>query len=138
MARRFIERLKAHNENPNTHHMLAHAALSLGMHISEEDKMIFAFISTPYMLLAPAFAVEAELCIELNGNGTGGSVQEFVDLLAFVVPDCRGSFHVWGTAITPDKCESEQFFTQFYILLLKGFNHMLKDFVPKILAQIWG
>ena len=24
-------------------------------------------------------------------------VQEFVDLLAFVVPDCRGEFHVWET-----------------------------------------
>ena len=66
--------------------------------------MIFACISTPYMLLAPAYAVQAELCVELNGDGTGGFVQEFVDLLAFVVPDCRGSFHVWGTAITSDFC----------------------------------
>ena len=55
------------------------------------------------MLLATAYAVKAELCKELNWDGTGGFVQEFVDLLAFVVPDCRGSFHVWGTAITPDK-----------------------------------
>ena len=48
-------------------------------------------------------AVEAKLRVELNRDSTGGFVQEFVDLLAFVVPDCRGSFHVWGTAITPDK-----------------------------------
>ena len=31
MAHRFKERLKEHNENPDTHHMLAHEALSLGM-----------------------------------------------------------------------------------------------------------
>ena len=130
MARRFSERLRLHNENPRTNHLPPHDALSLGMHISEEDVMLFACISTPFMLLAPAYAIEAQLCVELNGDCTGGFVQEFVDLLAFVVPDCRGSFHVWGTALTPDKCESEQFFTQFYILLLKGFNHMLKDFIP--------
>lgn len=50
MARLFTERLKTHNENPNTHYMLGHEALSLGMHISEEDKMIFACTSTLYML----------------------------------------------------------------------------------------
>ena len=82
------------------------------------------------MLLATAYAVKAELCEELNWDGTGGFVQEFVDLLAFVVPDCRGSFHVWGTAITPDKCKREQFFMQLYILSLKGFNDMLQDYVP--------
>ena len=83
--------------------MLEHElkALSLGMRISEKDKKIFACISTPYMLLASAYAVEAELCLEI-GDGTGGFIQEFVGLLALVVPDCRGSFHVWGTAITPD------------------------------------
>lgn len=52
--------------------------------------------------LAPAYAVEAQLW--LNGDCMRGFVQEFVDLLVFVVPDCRGSFHIWGTAITPDKC----------------------------------
>ena len=85
-ASQFTERLKVHNENPNTHHMLA-------------------CISTQYMLLATAYAVEAELCSEpeLNWDCMGGIVQEFVDLLAFVVPYCRGLFHVWGFAITPDK-----------------------------------
>ena len=78
-----------------------------------------------------AYAIEAQLCIELNGDGTGGFVQEFVDLLAFVVPDCRGSFHVWVTALTPDKSESEQFFTQFYILSSsRDSNTYLKDFIP--------
>ena len=36
------------------------------------------------------------------------------------------------SAITSDKVQEKQFFTQFpnfHILLLKGFNHMLKDFV---------
>ena len=83
------------------------------------------------MLLAPAYAIKVQLFVELNGDGTRGFVQEFVNLLAFVVPDCRGSFHVWGTGLTPDKCKSEQFFTQFYILLLKGFNHLFKDFTPR-------
>ena len=73
------------------------------MHINEEDVMLFACISTPFMLLALAHAIKAQLCVELNGDCTGGFVQEFVDLLAFVVPDCRGSFHVWGTALTHDK-----------------------------------
>ena len=75
MASRFTERfkLKAQTENPNTHHMIANEALSLGMHISHEDKMIFACLSTQYMLLTPAYAVEAELWVdsELNEYGTG-------------------------------------------------------------------
>ena len=57
------------------------------MHISEEDAMLLACISTPFMLLTPAYAIEAQLCVELNGDCTGGFVQEFVDLLAFFVPD---------------------------------------------------
>ena len=109
MARRFLKRLLLHKENPRTNHLPSHDALSLGMDISEEDVMLFTCISTPFMLLAPAYAIEAQLFVELNGDGTWGFVQEFVNLLAFVVPDCRGSLHVWGTALTPDKCESEQF-----------------------------
>ena len=34
------------------------------------------------------------------------------------------------SAITPDKCQNKQFFMQIHILLLKVFNHMLKDLVP--------
>ena len=92
--------------------------------------MSFACRSTEYMLLATAYAVEAKLCSELNWDCMGDIVQEFVDLLAFIVSYCRGSFHAWGFAITPDKCHSKHFFTQFYFLLLKGFNHILKDLVP--------
>ena len=104
MASRFSKRLQVHNENPRTNHLPPHDALSLGMHISEEDMMLLACISTPFMLLAPANAIEVPICVELNGDCTRGFVQEFVYLLAFVVPDCSGSFHVWGTALTPDKC----------------------------------
>ena len=71
------------------------------MHINEEDVMLFACISTPFMLLALAHAIKAQLCVELNGDCTGGFVQEFVDLLAFVVPDCRGSFHVFMCGALP-------------------------------------
>ena len=57
-----------------------------------------------------SMCIKEQLCVELNGDGTGGFIQEFVYLLAFIVPDCRGSSHVWGTALTPDKCGSEQLF----------------------------
>ena len=66
--------------------------------------MLFTCISTPFLLLFSAYAIEVQLSIELNGDSTGGFIQELVSLLAFVVQDCSGSFHVWGTALTPDKC----------------------------------
>ena len=71
MARRFSERLQLHNENPRTNHLPLHDALSIGMHISEEDVMLFACSSTPFLLPAPAYAIEAQLCVELNGDCTG-------------------------------------------------------------------
>ena len=107
IAGRSSERLRLNNENSLTNHLAPHDALSLGMHISEEDVMLFACISTPFLLLFPTYALEAQLYVELNGECTRGFVQEFVDLPAFVVPDFRGCFHRCGTASTPDNCESE-------------------------------
>ena len=37
-----------HNENLKTHHLAPHDVLSLGMHISKEDMMLFACISMPF------------------------------------------------------------------------------------------
>ena len=51
-------------------------------------------------------------CTEWRQNR--GFIEEFVDLLAYVMLDCCGcSFHVswWSTALTTDKCEIEQLFT---------------------------
>ena len=61
MARLFSERLLLHNENPRINHLPPYEALSLGMHISKEDMMLFTCISTPFMLLAPAYAIKAQL-----------------------------------------------------------------------------
>ena len=66
LACRFSERLILHNQN----HTAQHEAVSLGMHISEEDKMVFTCISTQYMLFASADAVKAQLCVKLNGDST--------------------------------------------------------------------
>ena len=49
MTRRFSERLQLHKENQRTNHLPPHDALSLGMHISEKDVMLFACISTLFM-----------------------------------------------------------------------------------------
>ena len=64
------------------------------------------------------------------GTAPGDSFRNLstCDLLVFVVPDCSESFHV-GHCL--DSWQIRQFYiTQFYFLLLKGFNHMLKDAVP--------
>ena len=91
------------------------------------------------MLLAPAYSREAQLCVEINADGTMGLFNTLFTSFhfhTFVVPGCKVSFLVWGTATTPNKCKSEQFSTQFYILLLKGVNHMLKDFPVSEACQL--
>ena len=57
-------------------------------------------------------------------------VQEFVKLLAFIVPISGELSWVFSCVGHCLDCESQRFFTLLYILLLKGFNHMLKDFIP--------
>ena len=59
MARRFSERLRLHNENPRTNHLAPHHTLSLGMHISEEDVMLFTYISTRNVVQPPFFVTAA-------------------------------------------------------------------------------
>ena len=93
------------------------------MHISEEDKMIFACISTLYMLLAPAYAVEAllQLCVELNKDGTSQSKQQTVYWGERVMP-------MW--VLTPWHggqvfCKNARFNSQENMLLKLGFEEVV-------------
>ena len=83
------------NLNPVINHVDVHKLVSLGIHISAEDNMIFAAVSSLNLLLNPAHAMEAKLQIVLNADGTCGFAKEFtIDLNAFVIPDCQGSYYV--------------------------------------------
>ena len=60
----------------------------------------------------------------------GRFVQEFVDLLAFDFQIVEVAFMYGELPSCLTSARASSFFTQFHILLLKGFNHMIKDFVP--------
>ena len=79
------------------------------------------------MLLETEHVIQEQLYVECNGF-----VQDFFDLLALLFWDlgCSGSIHALGPMMAPDKSESEKYFTQFNIFLLKVFNYMIKGFVP--------
>ena len=89
----------------------------------------------------PDNAVKAQLWLELNGYSTGVFVQEIVDLLNFVVPHCRGNFHVVGTAITLIHALQMEEHAVVHTPLHAFpdyFNHMFKDLVPADSAQREG
>ena len=50
------------------------------------------------MLLAPAYSIETQLCVELNADGTMclfNTLFTSFPFRTFAVPDCKVSFLVW-------------------------------------------
>ena len=90
-----------HNHDPNSDdlHIDQHALVCIGNDVEGKTNTIFSAVSILGMLIVPAYLMQCGLCMQLCFDSTGGIVKQFCDLLAWGVPDLKGSFHPWAYCI---------------------------------------
>ena len=76
------------------------------MHISEEDNIYIAVISTPSLLLNPLRAMQHDMSMELYGDVTHKVSHHLVNIAQMAVNDVSGRGHLWGLIINFDDTSS--------------------------------
>jgi hypothetical protein len=82
--------------NQDGEHLTMDTVFCLGVHVSEEDNIYVAVISTPSLLLNPLCAMQHGISLELYGDVTHKVSHHLVNIAQMAVNDVLGRGHLWG------------------------------------------
>ena len=84
--------VQQHNQDGK--HLTMDTVFCLGMHVSEEDNIYVAVISTPSLLLNPLRAMQHGMSLELYGDVTRKVSHHLVNIAQMAVNDVSGRGHL--------------------------------------------